>query len=309
MFNLPTPEPKVGVTQMAFADALDALKFNRRAYLDLLTRQRVLSSYKGGKVQLSTGNDEAWDHYFRFWSQYAAHVGVTVIRKILDNYPSFPKYPAPTQSLCYFTSDQGDGRAGFESTLLRETLYANSAIHLTGAEHHAEHVFMLEGFLAILGPALGFAVTMIGDERFSGRATTFSHAVGIEQTEWWWRAWNDYIGPVSSIQSVCGAMHRDDVVNTVLASTPLDQIGSCNKAGTAKGGWCGSCWKCCSTAYIVWAYHGTIPFYVSADAVEQTLADQAAYHERGVDKFRSLGLLDRVAGKTNKTLRDFGQAL
>lgn len=309
MFKVPeVPASKVEVTTVEFADILTNLRSNKRAGLDLLTRHHILTN-RSGLVVLKTGVGEGWDSYWTYWSSYAEVLGIKTSRDVYKQYAAFPNYATPDQSLGYFTSDSGTGRPGFESLLMANTLYADMAIHLKNVDHDEPSVHMFEGFLAILGPALGFATTFIGDEKYSGHSITFSHRNAIEQTEWWWRAWNRYLGPRNSIQSVAGAMHKDDIVMAVTSSTPVENIGSCDHTDTTVNGWCGGCWKCVSTAYILWANGQSSCIEVTEAGLDKALAEQRKYYETGADQFRSLGLLDRVSRRTGRSLQQYKSAV
>lgn len=302
-YKIPKIEEKVAIQTLAFAEVMERVMCNRRAGLDIRTRNQILRAR--GVVTLKTGGAD-WDGYFQFWSKYAAAVGVEVRRDSYMNYPQFPVYVQPDQSVGYFTSDSGTGMPGFESLMHAQTLYADAAIHLSDVDHDHPMVHMLEGFLAILGPALGFACTFIGDEKYSGTSVdTFSHRQGIEQTEWWWREWNKYLGPQNSIQSVCGAMHKDDIVLAVTSNRSPQFIGSCDHKDTVEGGWCGDCWKCCSTSYILWAHRGSSEISASRKGINQMITELEQYRSTGADLFRSVGLLERVERRTGRSVYDF----
>lgn len=309
MYKVPvvTQGPKVEITHLDFAEVLQRIQCSKRAGLDLRTRHDILTN-RSGLITLKTGGRD-WDGYYTYWSEFAGHLNIKTTREVFKDYPRFPPYVEVQHSVGYFTSDSGNGLPGFESTLMAQTLYADLAVNLTNVDYDAPIVHMFEGFLAILGPALGLGTTFIGDERYSGHSDTLSHADAIEQTEWWWRAWNKYLGASHSIQSVCGAMHKDDIVLAVTTNTPIEKIGSCDLKDTAVGGWCGSCWKCCSTAYILWAYRGQLPFAVTKAGVDQMLAEWMDYRIKGTDRFRSLGLLDRVNNNTGKSVTAFANAV
>lgn len=306
MFDIPAlPVKKIDVTSLEFKVALQNALDHPRAGLDLRTRHAILSN-KSGSLTLRTGKGAEWDDYFNYWSRFAQVLKIKLNRDAYAGYKQFPAYPAPVISVCYFTSDIGNGRGGFESLMMADTLYAEAAFNLLDIDYSEPYLHHLEGFLAILGPAIGAATTFIGDEKFSGPATQqFSTPDAIEQTEWWWRTWNNYLGPRNSIQSVTGAMHKDSIVLAATSVRPLHEIGSCDHKDSLPDGWCGTCWKCISTAYVLWANGRDHTIPVTKQGLDATADEYMTYRIHGTDQFRSLGLFDRVFNNTGKSYHEF----
>jgi hypothetical protein len=150
---------------------------------------------------------------------------------------------------------------------------------------------------------MGYHVTVLGDERYSGaedrsNGEQFSERFGIEQTEAWWRMWNTYLGCDShkpSLQSVVGCWTKDELVAKVHEVADWRKVRSCD-SGTSDRPWCGNCWKCGSTKFLLQAQgqpHEFIP-ELTPELLNKMRAEYADYL-RGVDPLRSTGILTDVA--------------
>lgn len=316
MYRILIPSKPTLYRQMGYTEARQLILDCQRARLDWSNRFTLQGVHRFdsagvGKpvVGLTSGTDSSWDSYAAFWEQMAEALRVRIRWSLDGSLGMFPQYPAPHTSAGYFTSDRGQGLAGVESTMMADTLYHAEAVHLVGAPPFG----MLEGFFAVLGPTLGWGCTFIGDERYSGPQNnephdTFSHPISIEQTEAWWRLWNSYIAPQNTIQSVVGRWHKDELLLKTVADHGVDNLAYCDDASVA-GQRCGNCWKCVSSAYILYA-HGVLgssalPRELTKAALDKALKEYTDYKGTGSDLFRSLGVLDRVHAATGLSFPAF----
>ncbi len=308
-----TQVPIVAPTWLTFNQPqIDAL-INRcpRAVFDYSLRLRILQAEPGAvlRVPMPAKCNLALVAAQTYWNWYANTLQVTLNWYTVDDMPVFPLYPAADSArdwsltpIGLFTSagELGDPPGGVESTIGRHQLYNPTMLSLNFDSYEHADIGMLEGVLAIFASAMGIQVAFIGDERFSGEedrsiGESFSSRYCIEQTESWWRMWNNYVAPFNSIQSLVGIWHKDELITKVSElEGGLQHISSCHAARPGKL-WCGDCWKCFLTKQVL-VYKGLPHDFIQL--TKEAEAAGAAKYERylttGEDEYRSCGVLDRV---------------
>lgn len=300
---------------------------SERGALDMRNRMTILNAAVGGSpvvgIPLFMAEPMSVDLwcYRTYWSWYADSLRVD----IQDVYGEatagrFPKYPRINTELptVMFTSDENNDvqSGGIESTFAKKMLYRVPRVNIVPKSFEHQDIGMLEGYLAILASSMGVATAFIGDEMYSDGGAenrvvdgeTFADPYSLEQTETWWRMWNQYRAP-STIQSVAGLWHKDELILKVHELGELSCVTSCFGARKDQP-WCRECFKCFITYVTLMVNRRMTPGWhellcPTARTVEQIRAEYDAYKETGVDVYRRMGLIDRLSAQiTPRTVWD-----
>jgi hypothetical protein len=301
MYFTPPVKKRDFYSSIAQAEANALIRANPRAYFDYDLRMRILNAKDGDRLIVANSLTSAQKDY---WNWYADTLKVTLNWVSLNGDTIASYFNAPTFSVLQFTSASSkESTGGIESTITSETLYNAHRVHILNCDYDHATYGMIEGYLAILGPTLGAQITVLGDERYTGdedrsAGEFFSSRFAIEQTEMWWRAWNNYLSADSSqpsVQSVVGCWTKEELFHKAIETANWSALESCNNS-SGPGQWCGDCWKCGVT--YLWLKHVRSPQADQIPAPTERLRQQmlAEYQDylNGRDLFRSTGILTPV---------------
>ena len=282
MYTLPSLVGKKG-TRLS-VPFLSAMKYIEAHPLAAYLLQQRTALLTGNTV---FGSDD-------FWITCSDALQVALTQTTADFYNI-----SPTRNICVFTSAKDDNTGGFESSFMEHALYGADYINIPDLEDYEHITFMIEGFLSILAIAMGYSVAYVGDEKYSGNnESTVSSRPSFEQTEQWWRLWNNYICKYGySLQSVVGQFHKHEIIEKVyhMKNGNLNSVSSCNN-WTKQKAWCGGCWKCLVTKLTL--DHKNLPNAIELDLekIQPFVNEYIEYKKSGKDYFRSCGVIDDVGG-------------
>jgi len=261
-----------------------------RARFDMNLRMKILNS-KDGDTVVSRKPENQW-----YWEWFAETLKVHLKWSGNVYVPSYSR----GLPMGLFTSAVPGALGGVESTIGTELMYNGFLTYLSEPNYNRAEVGMIEGFLAILGPAMGYAVTCIGDERYSGsiedrsQGEHFSDRYAIEQTESWWRMWNAYVGPYNSVISLVGVWTKPELIVKASKLGHMPNILSCFNTKPERP-WCGECWKCASIKLVL--DHNRLDSSFIPDtppAYLEKIRSEIDDYKRGIDPFRSTGMLEGI---------------
>lgn len=198
---------------------------------------------------------------------------------------------------------------GVESLMGARLLYGTDIIQFDAADFDL-NARTIEGGLAIIGAALGYANTVIGIEElsFSEKLLTLygvdklavqnncTDPAAIEQMDEWMHRWCIYAKP-AAVQSVVCCWHKDELFAKLAEKGDLQRLRSCD-AVTEAGQWCGHCYKCFCIWSIGQARNIPTPFVRLAATILQDYQDEyRQFLLTGYDPYVSLGLYARLHEK------------
>ena len=294
-----------------------------RGQLDFYIRKTILAAAVRGDKEACVPLYEyasSWDSvlFHTYWTKYAEAIGVKLLpdTENHDHMPvSLPSYPEIRLPLVVFSSAHPSGfpPGGVESAFTRQALYNVPVLHIDAKSYEHEDIGMLEGALAILASQLGYGCALIGNEMSSwgteidpNEGESFHSPYTLEQTDYWWRLWNKYRAP-TTIQSLAGVWHKDELILKVDELTDITKISSCFDAIPEKL-WCSRCFKCWVTDLVLHLEGNRTPTVKAALTVDQATesamrVEYMEYKRTGVDLYRWWGIVDRLCTK-HKLLPD-----